>query len=341
MNKSRETIDISGDLLQKTEKARATLLPSKSETKYKKEYNQFLEWLRDNFVDIKNVNEMIMLAYFQDMSESYSPNSLWTKWSMLKSMIRIYNDIDGSKLNKLEAFLKRKRKGYKPKKSQVFNRDDIVKFLNNASDQEYLLHKVVLIMGYFGGCRCQELLDMKINHIEDRGSVILVNIPESETDNSIKFTIVEENDFSAVGLVRKYMSLRPSGLERFFLTYRDNGCTVQPVGKNTFGKIPSKIASFLNLPNPETFTGHSLRRISTLSNMTTLKRHGGWRSSTVAEGYLDDSMENKTARMLAGISDERSEETPTSYLSAVINSDNSSMKKYYDSGNNYSGYINT
>ncbi|KAJ8913787.1 hypothetical protein NQ315_002693 [Exocentrus adspersus] len=40
--------------------------------------------------------------------------------------------------------------------------------------------------------------------------------------------------------------------------------------------------------------------------MTTLKRHGGWRSSTVPEGYLADSMElkNKTTRMLAGISDE-------------------------------------
>lgn len=197
-------------------------------------------------------------------------------------------------------------------------------------------------MGYFGGCRCQELLNMKINHIEDRGSVMVVDIPESKTDIRKRFTIVEENEFSALGLVRKYMLLRPSGPERFFLTYRGKRCTVQPVGKNTFGKIPSKIASFLELPNPETFTGHCLRRTSATAlvnagaNMTTLKRHGGWRSSTVAEGYLADSMElkNKTARMLAGMSDERRE---TSCLNTVINSDNRSIENPCNSGNNFSG----
>lgn len=199
-------------------------------------------------------------------------------------------------------------------------------------------------MGYFGGCRGQELLNMKISHIEDRGSVMVVDIPESKTDIRKKFTIVEENEFSALSLVRKYMSLRPSGPERFFLTYREKRCTVQPVGKNTFGKMPSKIASFLGLPNPEAFTGHCLRRTSATAlvnagaNMTTLKRHGGWRSSTVAEGYLADSMElkKKTARMLAGISDER-KETSTSYLNTVINSDNSSMENPCNSGNNFSG----
>ncbi|XP_045476285.1 uncharacterized protein LOC123681945 [Harmonia axyridis] len=204
---------------------------------------------------------------------------------MLKLMMRIHDNIDGSKFHELEAFLKRKSKCYEPKKSQVFSREDIVKFLKNASDQEYLLHKVVLIMGYFGGCRCQELLNMKINHIEDRGSVMVVDIPESKTDIRERFTFVEENEFSALSLVRKYMLLRSS---------------VQPVGKNTFEKITSKITSFLELPNPETFTGHCLRRTSATAlvnagaNMTTLKRHGGWRSSTVAEGYLADSMGLKT-----------------------------------------------
>ncbi|KAJ8915459.1 hypothetical protein NQ315_003222 [Exocentrus adspersus] len=51
--------------------------------------------------------------------------------------------------------------------------------------------------------------------------------------------------------------------------------------------------------NPEFYTGHCLRRSSATllanagANMTTLKRHGGWKSSTVAEGYLEDSIQNK------------------------------------------------
>lgn len=62
---------------------------------------------------------------------------------MLKSMMTIYNNVDGSKFHELEAFLKRKSRGYEPKKSKVFSKDDVVKFLKNASDEEHLLHKVM------------------------------------------------------------------------------------------------------------------------------------------------------------------------------------------------------
>lgn len=63
--------------------------------------------------------------------------------------------------------------------------------------------------------------------------------------------------------------------------------------------MPCKIANYLKLPNATTYTGHSFRRTSATlladsgANMTTIKRHGGWKSSTVAEGYIADSIENK------------------------------------------------
>jgi hypothetical protein len=46
------------------------------------------------------------------------------------------------------------------------------------------------------------------------------------------------------------------------------------------------------------YTGHSLRRTSATllvdegGDLTTLKRHGGWRSSFVAEGYIEESINN-------------------------------------------------
>src|SRR5436190_12755308 len=38
------------------------------------------------------------------------------------------------------------------------------------------------------------------------------------------------------------------------------------------------------------------------ASMTVLKRHGGWRSTTVPEGYLEDSIssKNKISKMLSG-----------------------------------------
>ncbi|KAJ8982422.1 hypothetical protein NQ317_007770 [Molorchus minor] len=72
-------------------------------------------------------------------------------------------------------------------------------------------------------------------------------------------------------------------------------CTKQCVGINSFGKMPSEIAAFLKLPNPELYTGHSFRCSSAtlLANsdegLTDIKRLGGRKSTTVAEGYIEVS----------------------------------------------------
>lgn len=63
--------------------------------------------------------------------------------------------------------------------------------------------------------------------------------------------------------------------------------------------MAKEIAKFLSLENPESYTGHCFRRSSATilvnsgTDLLALKRHGGWRSSAVAEGYVDDSIKNK------------------------------------------------
>ncbi|KAJ8979013.1 hypothetical protein NQ317_012708, partial [Molorchus minor] len=72
-----------------------------------------------------------------------------------------------------------------------------------------------------------------------------------------------------------------------------------PVVKNTMGKIPSVVASYLKLPDVACYTGHCLRRSSATLladagvDITTIKRHAGWKSTTVAEGYVENSIQNK------------------------------------------------
>lgn len=169
-------------------------------------------------------------------------------------------------------------------------------------------------MEIFGACRTNELVNMLSSDIEDRGSVIVINVSKTKNDVNRKFTIIDEEDLGAARLVREYSTLRPQGVLRFFVAYRNKKCTLQPVGKNTFGKIPSKVAEWLGLDNPKAYTGHCGRRTSATlvadagASMTTLKRHGGWKSSSVVEGYLADSMlqKNKVAMMIAGAEAESS-----------------------------------
>lgn len=63
--------------------------------------------------------------------------------------------------------------------------------------------------------------------------------------------------------------------------------------------MPREIAKYLKLENPELYTGHSFRRTSASlladsgADMAQIKRHGGWKSDAVAEGYIENSIKNK------------------------------------------------
>jgi integrase len=85
------------------------------------------------------------------------------------------------------------------------------------------------------------------------------------------------------------------------LRYNNGKCVNQVVGINEIGEIPSLIAKWLGKKLFHRYTGHCLRRSSATflanagGNMTCIKRHGGWKSTAVAEGYLEDSLNNKIA----------------------------------------------
>lgn len=138
---------------------------------------------------------------------------------------------------------------------------------------------------------------------KDNGTFILIVIPNTKTNIRREFTISSGN-FEGVNLLqifRKYSALRPSDFEstKFFCSYRNGRCMKQHVGINTIGSVPTKIAQFLNLQNPASYTGHCFRRTSATlladagGDIVSLKRHGGWKSTSVAEGYLEDSIQNK------------------------------------------------
>lgn len=149
-------------------------------------------------------------------------------------------------------------------------------------------------------CRRHELCNLRVQDVQDRGDVIIITIPDTKTRKPRTSCITEP---LWINVIRTYTSLRPQETElpRFFLFYSNNKCTKQPVGIHSFGCMPAKIATFLKLENPAQYTGHCFRRSSATvlaghgADITTLKRYGGWRSTTVAEGYIEDSLKAKMA----------------------------------------------
>jgi integrase len=112
---------------------------------------------------------------------------------------------------------------------------------------------------------------------------------------------VDNNQHTFLKLIRQYITLRPQHTKhtRFFVFYRNNKCSTNPVGINTFAKIPCTVAQFLKLDQPQLYTGHCFRRSSASilsdsgADFAAIKRLGGWKSTSVAEANIEDSIQNK------------------------------------------------
>jgi hypothetical protein len=110
---------LSIEIQEAAKAATSRLLPAKSKEKYEKEYNVFIEWCKSK--KTTQYTEDVCLAYFFEKSN---------------------NGIDISKYLKLQAYLKRQCDTYKPKKSKVFSKSEIDKFITEAPDDTYLMIKV-------------------------------------------------------------------------------------------------------------------------------------------------------------------------------------------------------
>lgn len=166
--------------------------------------------------------------------------------------------------------------------------------------------QVGAIFGILGGCRREELTNVKVNDIrlyyaaEDtygHHPMIMVHIPKTKNGEARSFTV--KGEFYEI--YKRYASLRPEAVDhgRFFVNYQGGKCTKQPIGLNKFGSMPSQVATFLGLHNPKAYTGHCFRRTSATllveggADMEMLKRHGGWKSNAVAAGYVKSSEKSK------------------------------------------------
>ncbi|XP_015833839.1 activating transcription factor 7-interacting protein 1 isoform X1 [Tribolium castaneum] len=249
----------------------------KSHSLYERRYQHFENWRKEN--KMYDVTEEVVLAYFELQRNKYKASTLWSNFSILRQCLSVDKEIDISQYTRLQALLKSASEGYSPRKSNALEEEDVWKFLQEADDTWYLAMKVILIMGYYGACRRDELTNMLIDDVEFRGESIVVSVPKIKkiTKSVRMFSITDQ---FCVNKIKKYVALRPSDVthKRFFLTYRNGYCVKSPIGVNTMGIIPKEIAAFLKLPNPDRYTGHCFKRTSAthltnrFNNMLLVKR---------------------------------------------------------------------
>jgi integrase len=169
-----------------------------------------------------------------------------------------------------------------------------------------------LIFGIFGACRREEITNLIRLDVQDKGEFIWTTLPNTKSKITREFAITDGNiqgiydDWIYFENIWICVPVRPSTIDFFLPTGEVNVPRV-----NTIGGIPKKIATALGLSEPANYTGHCFRRSSASlladagADMHTLKRHGGWKSDNVAEGYVEASVQNKKiiATKIMGSSD--------------------------------------
>lgn len=275
---------------------RLETLPEKSRKLYLKAYEHFMTWMKSK--KIQKINENAVLIYFQELSKTYKPSTLWSKWSMVRSMVLTKNNIDISKFESVKQLLKRKNRDHVKKKSKVFTEENIAKFMVAAPDEKYLAHKMVMVLGVLGACRREEIYKLKFTDCIQLENQVVVKIQDAKSKAMRTFVI--EGKFLKV--YEKYTGLRVVNAKHpnFLLKYQAGTCRNQVIGKDKIGKMPKETAEFLKLSDPEKYTGHAYRRSSAtiLSNAGAstyeLQQQGGWKSESVAKGYVEESIGNKS-----------------------------------------------
>ncbi|KAL1489038.1 hypothetical protein ABEB36_013983 [Hypothenemus hampei] len=145
-------LDISGtppEISTQAQDVILNLLPQKSKLQYEKRHAEFIKWCELN--KVKKFSENVLLAYFSKQFSTYKSSSLWSIFSMLKCTLRTKNNVDIGSYYKLIAFLKQKGVGYQPKKSKILTKEEILKFLQEAPDEEFLMMKVIFSSMIGGG----------------------------------------------------------------------------------------------------------------------------------------------------------------------------------------------
>lgn len=128
------------DLIEIANSATKELLPVKSKARYEQTFRDFKQWQQTK--KATSNSERVVLSYFSELKGKLSPGTLWSRYSMLKSTLKIYENVDIGVYASLNGFLKNQLKGYTPKKAKVLTEIELRRFIDEAPDIAWLDVKV-------------------------------------------------------------------------------------------------------------------------------------------------------------------------------------------------------
>jgi hypothetical protein len=265
--------------------AMTAMLPCASREQYVQTYDKFQEWRKEKNL-MGKTNEKELFAYLHHMLVSnkwVSPGTLWSRFSILRSMILAKEGLDIKTKNvnsTIQTWLKRIGANHKPKQANMFTKEEIRRFLKESPDA-FIVVKLVLLVGVYTGLRCDTLTRLEWRHVQmNQGSVSIFVDYESKTDQGATgmwFALpgtAEDPKLDAYILFSQYKQiLEKKNKEltngRLWIQIDDNKDGTYKVAQQIRGiewisSVPTKTATWLGLAEPENFTRQSSTDMCTM-----------------------------------------------------------------------------
>lgn len=286
-------------------------MPVKSVKRYDDAWNEFCKYHKLTETDLNNEpSEELMLQYFDHLkkTKAYASSTIWSVYSMINHKFQL---VYGKKLQvypRITMLLKSFEAGYVRKTASIFSKDEIKRFLTTAPDSGEFIHiKAAVALGFCGGLRCADMVaintdDLEFNEVTGMWVKYTVSKQRGECISN-KFNVpLEYCEF-----LERYdhklheFQVAEGRLFKAYRTRKDGSgyYTKQHMGSHQLCKFTIKMAEFLSLRNPSTYTGHALRRscanilAEAGASTSQLKKHFNWKSENTSLKYVDNTTSGK------------------------------------------------
>jgi len=285
----------------------STLNPNKTAKRYDDRWKQFCDYCK---LDFRKPNEEDLIQFFDHLKNNLkmAASTIWSIYSMLNHKMQLLHGVKLQTYPRITMLLKSYEAGYTRKTAGQFSKEQFEEFIKNAPNTGKYIHiKAGVILAFFGGLRCAELVSIENTDFEfneSTGMWVSYTVSKQRGESiQNKFNVPLEY-CQYLENFDKVLTEANLGEGRIFKTYRirksGEGYYVnQAMGKHILAKFPVVMASFLNLSNPSSYTGHSLRRSTANvlaeagASSAIMKKHFNWKSENTCLKYVDNTKSAK------------------------------------------------
>ena len=286
------------------------LLPKKSKLQYEEEWDKFasfIKWGKQRKTAPKEAELVRYVTYLLDVKKN-KRSSVSSYYCRLSGFILAKYNIKCKTTYPRVAMLISNAPCAPPKQSKTLTDQQLEDYCTNGPLNGYhLVRRAYLATSYSGALRAAEAKALTLKDVDasDEGN-IKVTIIRLKSKNPVSFTFFLTNWAAATFL----LYLNYINDEHDLIELARNEClwirgeqdedgpvkfSECVVGVNTLRQIPSVCARWLNLKNPELYTGHCARKSAAQSlydketPSSVLKDHCGWSSESMIQTYAKSS----------------------------------------------------